>query len=118
MHIKTLVSTFAIGAALAFAGPAAAQTMINGTEISEDDMAAVEARCDELFVASATDSIANDNDDGIEEDNDSAGSIDATIEDAPDVNDLENATTTIDLDTIDLQACMDAGLVGMEDDAM
>ncbi len=59
MQVKTLVSIVALGTALAFAGPAAAQT-IDGVAISANDLPKVQARCDELANASATQSVSTD----------------------------------------------------------
>jgi hypothetical protein len=127
MQFKALVSALALGAAVSLAGPVSAQDaaaqdmMINGVAIPEDEMAAVQARCDELAEASENESLASDADADEEADDsdnaddsdsvDSAGEADATIDDAPAVNEVEDATSVIDLDTIDLQACVDAGLV-------
>jgi len=140
MHFKALVSAIALGAAVSLAGPVSAQeAMINGVTIPDDEMAAVQARCDELAQAAENEPIAGEaendvtddagddtGDDGDDADNgdgddtgnggdttaDDAGEADATIDDAPAVNEIDNAlTSTIDLDTIDLQACIDAGLV-------
>jgi hypothetical protein len=118
MRIKALVSAIAITSALTLSGGAFAQTMINGVEVSEDDLPGLQERCDELNVAATTESLSGtDSSEGEMEDGmdtgESAGQADATIEDAPDVNEVENATSGIDLDTVDLQACIDAGLITM-----
>lgn len=138
MHFKALVSAIALGAAVSLSGSVSAQeVMINGIVIPEDEMAAVQARCDDLAEAAENESIVSESDDdeaaddgaaddGAADDDaagddaaddadaaaDDAGDADATIEDAPEVNEMDEATTTvIDLATIDLQACIDAGLV-------
>lgn len=128
MQFKALVSTVALGAAMALSGSAFAQT-INGVDIPEGELAIVQERCDELSVAANNESLvgteapdqiegdAGDTDDGDSSTDsgstDSAGQADATIDSAPPVNEMANATSTIDLTTIDLQACIDAGLVTM-----
>ena len=106
MTIKSVLSVAAI--TLALSGAAFAQGMtINGAAVSEGDMAAVQERCDQLSNAASTESLTEDTDttDG------TAGDADATIADAPGVNEAQDATSTIDLDTIDLQACIDGGFV-------
>jgi len=106
MQFKVLASTAALAAAMIFAGPASAQSSIGGVAIPESELAAVQARCDELKTAEDVPS---------ESTNESPA--DAQLENPGD-NDTEaeasgaaEATTTIDLDTLDLQACVDAGLV-------
>lgn len=107
MQVKTLVSILAVSTALAFAGPASAQTMFNGAPLSDDDLPKVQARCDELANAATTESISEDGADQDDQSND-AGQADATIESAPQAN--EDATTAVDLDTVTLEMCNDAGL--------
>jgi uncharacterized protein (DUF885 family) len=118
MHFKALVSALALGAAVSLSGPVSAQEMmINGVAIPEDEMAAVQARCDELAEAAENESLSEPTEDDAADDSadddtiDSAGEAGALIEDAPEVNEVEDATSIIDLDQIDLQACIDAGLV-------
>lgn len=111
MQLKAFASTIALAAALAVSGPVAAQSMINGMTIPEDELPVVQQHCDDLKTAADTESESTD---------ESAG--DANLEDAgdddlnggaeADTSGTAQATTpTIDLETIDLQACVDAGLV-------
>lgn len=116
MTIKSALSVAALTVALT--GAAFAQgMMINGAAVSESDMPAVQERCDQLANAEATESLSPTTDSASESSSDSSGGNDATAandavtENAPGVNEAQNATTTIDLDTIDLQACIDGGFV-------
>lgn len=107
MHIKSLVSVAALTAALAFSGPAFAQTMFAGVALSAEDLPAVTQRCEQLATASDTESLTESSDSA---EDSTAGGADATITDAPEVNEIENALTTIDLDTVTLEQCTEAGL--------
>lgn len=115
MTIKSALSILALSTSLAFTGSAMAQTSINGVDVTDADLPAVQQRCDELMVAESTQSTSTATEDSAGADSngadDSSGAADATIEDAPAVNEMANMTSTIDLDTITLQACLDAGLV-------
>ena len=110
MNIKSLISVVALTSAFAFAGPAFAQTTFNGAELSEGDLAAVTERCEQLVTASNTSATdASTADSGTD---DTAGGSDANIDEAPEVNELEAATSTVDLDTVTLEQCTAAGLGG------
>jgi RNA polymerase-binding transcription factor DksA len=87
---------------------------MNGAPVSESDMPAVQERCDQLSNADATQSLTDTTSDAADtasDANDSNASNDAVLENAPATNQVENATTKIDLDTISLQACIDGGFV-------
>ena len=109
MTIKSVLSVAALTIALTGASYAQGM-MINGAAVSETDMPAVQERCDMLSNAESTEALSEgtetDTNDDATSDNDSA-----TTSDTPAVNEVANATTTIDLDTIDLQACVDCGFV-------
>ncbi|MBN9334192.1 hypothetical protein [Devosia sp.] len=119
MTIKSALSVAALTVALTGAAFAQGMTM-NGAPVSESDMPAVQERCDQLSNAAATQSLtdnssdthsdANDAND-TNDTNDTNASNDAVLENAPETNELANATTKIDLDTISLQACIDGGFV-------
>ena len=107
MTIKSALSVAAL--TLALSGAAFAQGMtINGVAVSETDQPAVQERCDALANAESTESLTESSDSS---EDTTAGGADATIVDAPAVNEAQAATTTIDLDTIDLQSCVDGGFV-------
>ena len=106
MTIKSALSIIALTTSLAFSGSAMAQTSINGVAVSDADLPAVQERCDQLQGA-ASETLSNTSSDSAE----SAGEADATLDDAPGVNEMANMTSNIDLDTITLEACVDAGLV-------
>jgi len=123
MRVKTALTSIALISSLAFSGVAYGAT-INGVDIPEDELAAVQARCDELKVADDTQSLSTteDSDSTATDDSmtsdeptgssdESSAGEDAVVDNAPAVDEAANATGTIDLDTITLQACMDAGLV-------
>lgn len=114
MHVKSIVSAIALSAALTLTGPAFAQTMFNGAELSAEDLPLVEQRCLDLVTAASTETISTDTDkaDGEEAPDANAGSADAAVTDAPAVNEAGNATSTIDLDTVTLEQCQAAGLGG------
>lgn len=112
MTIKSALSVAAL--TIALTGAAFAQGMtINGVAVSESDMAAVQERCDQLSTAATTESIAGTTENGKTEstEDSSAGGTDATVTDAPAVNEAQAATATIDLDTITLEACTTGGFV-------
>ena len=113
MTIKSALSVAAL--TLALSGAAFAQGMtMNGVAVSEADMPAVQERCDQLSNAEATQSLTdtpNAAADTATDSNDSNASNDAVLENAPATNEVQNATTKIDLDTISLQACIDGGFV-------
>jgi hypothetical protein len=110
MQFKVLASTAALAAAMMFAGPAAAQTSINGTVIPEAELPLVQEHCNNLQTAGDTVSeSANESaGDGVVE---NAGDNEASDDAAPADAMAQAETPTIDLTTIDLQACVDAGLV-------
>jgi len=119
MTVKSALSVVAL--TVAFAGSAFAQGMtINGVVVPEDELAAVEERCLQLSNAEETESLTETEDDATDADdandeevgtNETTGGNDALTENAPNVNEVEDATTVIDLDTITLQACIDGGFV-------
>ena len=106
MHVKSVVSAVALSAALLFSGSAFAQTMFNGGEVSDADLPALQQRCLMLSTASSTESPA----DNPTQSGDTAGSSAAAQ--VPAVNELEQATTKLDLDTVTLEQCEAAGIKG------
>ncbi len=128
MHVKSIVSALALSAALAVSGPAFAQTMFNGTELSADDLGAVTERCEQLTNSAATEPLVGTEQSSDDTSGESAtgtatsstdastttsdGATDATVDEAPDVSGNTQATTTIDLATITVEQCTEAGLGG------
>jgi hypothetical protein len=117
MTIKSALSVLALTVALTGASYAQGMT-INGAAVSDADMGAVQERCDGLANAAETESLTETSDDGSEENsaettanNDANAGNDAVIANPPAVNGAQNATSTIDLATIDMQACIDGGFV-------
>lgn len=110
MTIKSALSVAALTVALTGAAFAQGMTM-NGVAVSETDMPAVQERCDQLSNAEATQSLSPTVDSSSDTGSNGTAANDAVIENAPSTNEVQNATTTIDLDTISLQACIDGGFV-------
>jgi hypothetical protein len=107
MTIKSALSVIALTAALGFTGSAFAQDAV-----SAEDLPAVQDRCDDLEVAATTESITEESDglnsdEEVSEDQTATAAID-TVDDA---SEIENATTTIDLDTVTLEQCEEWGLL-------
>lgn len=86
---KALVSPIALAFGLALTGAAAAQVMVGDQEVSEADMVAVEQHCAALETAAST----------------------AATGEEPTVNIDAGATLGVELATITLQQCIDAGLI-------
>jgi hypothetical protein len=137
MHVKSVVSAIALSTAMLLSGAAIGQdaaapapdatmpaadammpaaAMINGIEIPADQLAAVQERCDQLKLASDTDPVidiakVNADDNAAPE---SAGEAAPSTENVEEVNEAANAVTSaIDLDTLTIEACVEAGLVEM-----
>ncbi|MET0436129.1 MAG: hypothetical protein ABW043_01415 [Devosia sp.] len=109
MTIKSALSIAALTVALT--GAAFAQgTTINGVAVSETDLPAVQERCEMLSTADSTEALSTGTETDTPE-NQSADNDSATTDSTPAVNEAQAATATIDLDTIDLQACVDGGFV-------
>ena len=101
MQVKSIISVLAISMTMAVAGPAFAQTSINGTEISADDLPKVQERCNEITTASGAETIENTDDTSTA----ASPTSDPTKDDSATAADAANATTTFDLDTLDAAAC-------------
>ena len=86
---KALVSPIALAFGLALTGAAAAQTWIGDQEVSEADLLAVEQHCDALATAAST----------------AAPGEEPTV----DIND--SATLGVELASITLDQCVEAGLI-------
>ncbi|MEO5805186.1 hypothetical protein [Devosia sp.] len=116
MNIKTLVSGLALTAAMAFAGPAFADTMVAGQAVVDADLPAVQARCNDLQTAAApasladansTDKVANDTKNQANSDNGTTTTGDTT----PKVDTLASATVTAMLEKLTVEDCTTAGLL-------
>lgn len=112
MHIRTLISPIALAAAMSLSGGAMAQTMVGGVDIPAEDLPEVQAQCDTLaaegnesLTETADDTADGDADDDEDADNTPSGGSD------DDASDLDQAVTSIDLNTITLEQCKEAGLV-------
>ena len=110
MTFKTVTCAIVMGSALLFGGAAYADTMVGSSMVTDADLPAVQARCDQLMT-SADASLTQDTDD--KSGDSSAGGNDATLNaGAAAVDEAQAATTTsIDLDTVTLEQCKTAGLV-------
>lgn len=92
MSFKALATPLALAAGLAFSTSAFAQTEIGTITVSDEDLPLVEAYCNDLALSDAT--------------GDSGTQPDA--EPSP----TAEVTTDVQLDSLTLQDCEDAGLVG------
>jgi hypothetical protein len=102
MQVKSIISVLAISMTMAVAGPAFAQTSINGTEISADDLPKVQERCNEITTASGAETLESQGD---ATNTATTGGSDTTKDDSGTADDTANATTTFDLDTLDAASC-------------
>ncbi len=89
---KALVSPLALAFGLGLTGAAAAQIMLGDQMVLDEDLPAVQEHCDRLALAAST---ASTDDDDV----------------SVDVDETDNATTGVELTTITLQQCIDAGLI-------
>ena len=105
MTIKSALSVVALTVALTGASFAQGMTL-NGVAVSEADAPAVQERCDQLANAESTQSLTDTSSSNADS---SAGTNDATLTNAPAVNEVQNATTSVDLDTVTLEACAAGG---------
>lgn len=104
MRNTSVLTAAALVLGLSFSGASFAQGMtIAGVEVSENDRVAVQNRCDDLKLAADTTEIGAEID--------SEAGDDAVVSGAPEVNEGDNALTTIDLDIISYQDCVDGGWV-------
>lgn len=104
MRVNSAIAAVALVVGLGFSGASFAQgTTIAGAEVSEGDRVAVTNRCEELKTAADTSEIG-------ESFSGEAGA-DATVSNVPAINEGDNALTTIDLETITYQDCVDGGWI-------
>jgi len=123
MNIKTLATALVLSTSM-FAGSSAfAATMVGSMSVTDEDLPAVQQRCDQLALANTNESLTesssatkNDTgsavaDSGTSENDSSAGAADATTSSTEQVNEAANSVTkSIDLDTITIEQCRTAGL--------
>jgi hypothetical protein len=115
MHVKSIVSALALSAAFALSGPAFAQTMFNGAELSEADLAIVTERCALLVADAAGGKTTGDSTTGAQASDSEASATDgSTTETAvTDTQATDGAqSTTIDVEAITLEQCTEASLGG------
>lgn len=121
MTFKNLTCAIVMGSALMFGGAAYADTMVGASTVTDADLPAVQARCDQINTAATTDSLATSTDSKASTDasasattstDSTAGGNNATISGGVEkVDELAASTTTsIDLDTVTLEQCKAAGL--------
>lgn len=102
MNIKLIATSSALVLGLAFAAPAMAQTMIGSMSVSAEDLPKVQAQCDTLAAIPPA-SLGTDTTAEAKTENEVV-----PAEAAP--NATAQATTTVDLTTITLDQCVEAGL--------
>ncbi|WP_354060284.1 hypothetical protein [Devosia sp. 2618] len=105
--MKSIASAIALTAAMTFSGAAFAQTTFNGVELSADELPKVQERCDQLNTAASTASVTENS----SSTDTTAGGADVAVENAPAVNEIAQATSTVDLDTVTIEQCKAAGLI-------
>jgi hypothetical protein len=105
MKFSALLAPLAVAATLSVSGFAFADTMVAGMNVTDAELPKVQARCDELFTSSSTMSTTEDTTAA-----DPAAPADG-LDDAPEVNGMDQATTVIDLEVLTLENCKEAGLI-------
>jgi archaellum component FlaF (FlaF/FlaG flagellin family) len=107
MTFKTVTCAIVMSSAFLFGGAAYADTMVGSASVTDADLPAVQARCDELASAEATTSLSGSAEDSTADDS----TADATLDGAEQVDGAAAATTaSIDLGTVTLDQCKAAGL--------
>lgn len=106
MHVKSVVSAVALTIALGFSGAAFAQSTIGGMAIPEGELAAVQARCDQLNTAATTESLTEET----TKDEEATQASDENLVDATPSADGASAVV-IDLDLVTLDQCKEAALI-------
>lgn len=109
MKLLNFVAPAALLAAMAMSGGAMAQTMIGGQTISEGDLGAVQDYCANL-AAEANESLTTDDNGADDETTASDDDVDAA-DGGDDGDEVSDATTEINLSSITIEDCRDAGLV-------
>ena len=104
MTIKSVLSVVALLSGVAFSGAAYAQTMVGNNDVSDADLPYVQQHCDALQLADLNSSVAGENPNESETDENNQTGTEADIA-------ARNSSTTVDLDTITLEDCVAAGLV-------
>ncbi|MBJ7576979.1 hypothetical protein JHC09_03655 [Devosia sp. MC532] len=114
MHMKSAISIFALTVGMMVV-PAMAQDAktISGNPVIEGDVAAVQAKCDEIALAAGGSSEMNATENNTLSDAAAGGvaNVEPTGGDKPAAEGLAQATTTIDLSVITLEQCKEGGWV-------
>lgn len=113
---RNLIAAALLASGLALSGAAFGQTMVAGVEVSAEDLPKVQAQCDALVAKAATTDAqsATNADASTEKPADTAanGTSDPASTKADGANGMDAATTlSLDLDTLTLEQCKEAGLV-------
>ncbi|MEO5805188.1 hypothetical protein [Devosia sp.] len=108
MTFKTLVSGFVLAVAMASAAPAFAATTIAGNTVSGSDLSSVQARCNQLNTAASVPVSLGDQN---SHDSDSFNELNVASNANSKVEEMDKATTRINLHSISLGDCVSAGLV-------
>jgi hypothetical protein len=120
---RSLIAALAFSSVMSLSGLAMAQTMVGGAEVSAEDLPRVQAQCDALVTQAATADSQS-----VTSNNNTEESGQQTPETSNGANASETAdpastkadgadgtaaalTTSIDLDTLTLDQCKEAGLV-------
>jgi hypothetical protein len=100
MKLRSLTSTIALAACLAFSGSAMAQTMIGGVEVPADQLPAFQEKCAALAAAS-TQSLAGDQ----------ATEADSNSSDTTPLDPAAKANVEVLLGSLTAEQCMEAKLM-------
>lgn len=110
---RSLIAALAFSSVMSLSGLAMAQTMVGGVEVSAEDLPRVQAQCDALVTQAATEdsqSVTN-----TETSNDAMASGNESDPASTKADGADGTaaalTTSIDLDTLTLEQCKEAGLV-------
>lgn len=124
---RTLIATLAFGSVMSLSSFAMAQTMIGSAEVSAEDLPRVQAQCDALVTRAATEdaqsvtneSTSTESPSSETPSTDEAAPVGGTSDTADPASTTADGadgtaaalTTSIDLDTLTLEQCKEAGLV-------
>lgn len=112
MHTKTIISAATLVIALGFGGTAFAQAVTLGAQtVTEANMPGVQARCDELQTAGTAPATDSENSDDATAAADASATAGSTTEGTTEQGTEEGTAGLIELDTITLEQCMEAGLI-------
>ena len=120
---RTLIAALAFSSVMSLSGFAMAQTMVGGKDVSAEDLPRVQAQCDALATQAATADSQSVTNQSTESDSQSTPDATKPADGTSNTSDPASTkadgadgtaaalTTSIDLDTLTLDQCKEAGLV-------